>query len=41
MQRGSFTLTNTAPWGPAIVEKAFADWAGTLYVYEEYVPGED
>jgi O-acetyl-ADP-ribose deacetylase (regulator of RNase III) len=25
----------------AIVERVFADWAGTLYVYEEYVPATD
>ena len=24
----------------AIIEKTFADWPGTLYVYEEYVPEE-
>ncbi len=23
----------------AIIEHVFADWAGTLYVYEEYIPG--
>jgi O-acetyl-ADP-ribose deacetylase (regulator of RNase III) len=22
----------------AVIEKVFADWSGTLYVYEEYVP---
>ena len=22
----------------AVVEKVFADWPGTLYVYEEYAP---
>jgi O-acetyl-ADP-ribose deacetylase (regulator of RNase III) len=25
----------------AVVEKVFADWPGTLYVYEEYVPEEN
>ncbi len=25
----------------AVVEKVFADWPGTLYVYEEYVPEGD
>jgi O-acetyl-ADP-ribose deacetylase (regulator of RNase III) len=24
----------------AIIEKVFADWSGTLYVYEEYVPNQ-
>jgi O-acetyl-ADP-ribose deacetylase (regulator of RNase III) len=23
----------------AVIERVFADWAGTLVVYEEYVPG--
>lgn len=32
-------LNGGQPWKVrAIVEKVFADWAGTLYVYEEYVP---
>ncbi len=25
----------------AIVERAFADWPGTLYVYEEFVPEQE
>ena len=25
----------------AVIEKVFADWPGTLYVYEEYAPEED
>jgi O-acetyl-ADP-ribose deacetylase (regulator of RNase III) len=24
----------------AIIERVFEDWVGTLYVYEEYIPGE-
>lgn len=24
----------------ALVERIFADWPGTLYVYEEYVPAQ-
>jgi O-acetyl-ADP-ribose deacetylase (regulator of RNase III) len=26
---------------PALLEKVFADWTGTLYVYEEYAPEEE
>jgi hypothetical protein len=27
-------------WGKlqAIVERVFAEWSGTIYVYEEYIP---
>jgi O-acetyl-ADP-ribose deacetylase (regulator of RNase III) len=31
------------PWAEvrALIESVFADWAGTLYVYEDYVPASD